>query len=197
MFRPFPDGSRPWLVLDVDGVIAPFDDERSPAWDDWRPTETNGLPMAYSQKMAERLAAVPADRIWLTTWEADANRCICPELGWEPLPVLVAVDPYEEKRTAADEIGRAPKRPDTTSGLNWWKLHLLALQVASARRDGTLPPGIVWVDDDLADYPEAQSYLDRLEIPTLAIAPKLSVGLTSAEIDTITEFCTALVGKAF
>ncbi len=43
------DWKLPLMAVDVDGVVAPLDDDLSDAWPDFTPTRTNGFPMAFSK----------------------------------------------------------------------------------------------------------------------------------------------------
>lgn len=88
--------TRPLLLLDVDGPLNPFDapPHRRPAgyqthrlspsgWTGRRP-----LRVWLNPSHGPALLALPADLVWCTTWEHDANRMIGPRIGLPELPVI-------------------------------------------------------------------------------------------------------------
>lgn len=156
-----PSTGRPVLALDVDGTVSPFSPTGS--WPDFAPTPRARLDTLLSAQMAVALAALPADRIWLTDWETSANAIIGATFGWAPLPVLTR-----------------PTQPDG----GWWKL--AALRAYRPRRGVPL----VWVDDQLATNPEAQAWARRLPTPSLLISPDPFTGITPAHVEQISEFLT-------
>lgn len=182
------DWTLPLMAVDVDGVVAPLDDELSDAWPDFTPTRTNGFPMAFSRTMATRLAAVTASRIWLTTWEHNANRFLLSELGWDPLPTL----------RSAWQPARYHDHPDVPSpppgpGDDWWKLTVLVRFLRFAADDPyadgvSLPPALIWIDDALDEHPAASSWAESCPFPTLLICPVGGPGLTAEEIASAERF---------
>lgn len=178
---PARDPAGAWLVLDVDGVVAPVDDRhgaqewRPPADDDWGDWQViaAGLGAPISRRLGEALAQLPAKKIWLTSWGAMANREeLLSTLGWTtPLPVAAVDD-----------------------GPGWRK------SAALARLIGKMPPDrrpdrLVWIDDQLLDFRDEvrDTLLGMLEdgsLPdaVLLIAPAATRGLTRADIDLIGRF---------
>jgi hypothetical protein len=72
-----------------------------------------------------RLAALPCDLVWATTWMAEANEVLAPRLGLPQLPVVDWPDDDDDR-------GR----------LHWKTRHLV--EWAAGRR-------FVWVDDEITD----------------------------------------------
>ncbi len=75
--------------------------------------------------MADALAALPVEIVWLTTWEEMANEIIVPALGWEPLSVVDRSQYLEEP---------------------WWKLNAIKAHIES----GGGP--FIWADDNTKPY---------------------------------------------
>jgi hypothetical protein len=76
---------RPLLFLDIDGPLLPFGEnpqrKRRHATPDSRLTR-------LSPQLGLRLAALPCELVWATTWEDDANAEIAPRIGLPALPVV-------------------------------------------------------------------------------------------------------------
>jgi hypothetical protein len=84
---------RPLLFLDVDGPLLPFGDgpQRQPSGSG----QTAHLARLDPQ-VGLRLAALPCDLVWATTWEDQANAEIAPRIGLPRLPVVSWPDPSDE-----------------------------------------------------------------------------------------------------
>lgn len=182
------DWSRPLVAVDVDGVLAPFDDERSSAWSDFVPHQVAGFTMAFSTELSSRLAALDASRVWLTTWELEANRCLVDLLSWEPLPTLVS-----DWRTRSFPPHPQVPVPSPGPGLRWWKLNVLSRFLRFAADDPygdglCLPPALVWMDDELDDAPVAQRWAARLPFPTLLVSPSPNLGVSRFELEQVEAF---------
>lgn len=81
-----------------------------------------------------RLAALPCEVVWATTWMADANECIAPLLGLPRLAVVVWPEPSD-----IDD-------QDEWNGLHWKTRTLV--EWAAGRP-------FVWVDDEITDTDRA------------------------------------------
>ena len=156
---------RPTLFLDVDGVVSPFH-EPPDTWGDWTRARGGGF-CQLSRRMGDALAALPARRMWLTTWEEAANEIICPALGWEPLPVV-------DRRMV-------PENP-------WWKLNAIIrfLEVNGGP--------FIWVDDDIATEEHVHGSLANYarDIPHLVISPDTATGITPEMVDYMAKFLAEL-----
>ncbi|MFJ5834773.1 hypothetical protein [Streptomyces sp. NPDC093089] len=88
-----PDGLRPLLFLDVDGPLIPFGaregaDSAHPTYPPAPPAAVSPLLARLDPAQGPRLAALPYDLVWATTWEADANAWVAPRLGLPELPLV-------------------------------------------------------------------------------------------------------------
>lgn len=117
---------RPLLFLDVDGTVIPFGRRHEGS------AVTAGDPYLASidPELGNRLAALPFELVWATTWEDEANAELGPLLGLLPLPVVHWPEP-----SAADEL------EDRWFNLHWKTRTLVAW--ANGRP-------FVWVDDEIA-----------------------------------------------
>jgi HAD domain in Swiss Army Knife RNA repair proteins len=120
--------NRPLLFLDVDGPLLPFGDgpQREPS-----STASTAHLARLDPQVGHRLAALPCDLVWATTWEDEANADIAPRLGLPPLPVVTWPEP-----SAEDE------RQDQWFGLCWKTRTLVTW--ANQRP-------FAWVDDEITD----------------------------------------------
>ncbi|MBL1101839.1 HAD domain-containing protein [Streptomyces coffeae] len=130
---------RPLLFLDVDGPLIPFGAAPQPY--PTYPTGTepldapaNPLLTRINPEHGPRLAALPCEVVWATTWMADANECIAPRIGLPPLAVVIWPEPTDVD--AQDE----------RDGLHW---KTRALVEWAAGRP------FAWVDDEVTDTDRA------------------------------------------
>ncbi|MFG3042752.1 hypothetical protein ACGFYZ_38225 [Streptomyces sp. NPDC048330] len=87
----------PLLFLDVDGPLIPFGtregaDPAHPTYPPVPPASVSPLLARLDPAQGPRLAALPYELVWATTWEADANAWVAPRLGLPELPVLPWTD---------------------------------------------------------------------------------------------------------
>lgn len=130
---------RPLLFLDVDGPLIPFGvaAEQYPAHagcPEPLDADANPLLARLDPGHGPRLAALPCEVVWATTWMADANECIAPRIGLPQLPVVVWPEPSD-----IDE-------QDERNGLHWKTRTLV--EWAAGRP-------FVWVDDEITDTDRA------------------------------------------
>ncbi|SPT49496.1 HAD domain-containing protein [Actinomadura madurae] len=119
---------RPLLFLDVDGPLLPFGE--GPEGE--RPATTPDTALArLTMDVGRRLAALPGDLVWATTWEDEANVEIASRIGLPRLPVVKWPDPSGDH-----------EREDRWFGLCWKTRTLVTW--ASARP-------FAWVDDEITD----------------------------------------------
>ena len=136
-------GRRALLFLDVDGPLLPFG-TTAPAFATARPPHPplpgparpgpplpggdNPLLARLDPALGPRLAALPCDLVWATTWSQEANECLAPRLGLPRLPVVLDWD--------------EPSPQDRWFGLHWKTRTLVA------RAEGR---PFAWVDDEITD----------------------------------------------
>ncbi|MFE5794858.1 HAD domain-containing protein [Streptomyces sp. NPDC056503] len=129
----------PLLFLDVDGPLIPFgaDPPRYPTHataPDPGGTDANPLLSRIDPRHGARLAALPCEVVWATTWGDEANDSLAPLLGLPRLAVVVWPEPSD-----LDE-------QDERLGLHW-KTRTLVDRAAGRP--------FAWVDDELTDTDRA------------------------------------------
>lgn len=154
------------LFLDVDGVISPMPDHRSPLkhWGDWRKCPNVGFHLLLSQTLADALTELGVTIKWLTTWEAGemCNEYISPVLGWDRLEVLPRKGCSEEP---------------------WWKLDAIL-------RHGLTEP-FIWIDDDIhyAEDAVAKAFKEaKVTVPRMLVSPDWEEGITPAMVEEMRMF---------
>ncbi|MEV6906753.1 HAD domain-containing protein [Amycolatopsis sp. NPDC051071] len=128
-------GQRPLLFLDVDGPLIPFGapPEQYPTYrPDFDSTAANSNPLLarVNPGHGPRLAALPCDLVWATTWTSDANECLSPRLGLPQLPVVDWPKPSDLEEQ------------DELDGLHWKTRALV---------NWAMGRPFAWVDDESTD----------------------------------------------
>ncbi|WP_067819309.1 HAD domain-containing protein [Actinomadura kijaniata] len=123
---------RPLLFLDVDGPLLPFgeDPRRGP-----RATAVGSRLARLVPEVGRRLAALPCELVWATTWEDAANDEIAALIGLPRLPVVNWPEPSVEH-----------EHEDRWFGLHWKTRTLVSW--AAGRP-------FAWVDDEITDADRA------------------------------------------
>ncbi|MFD5630539.1 HAD domain-containing protein [Streptomyces sp. NPDC127072] len=144
-------GQRPLLFLDVDGPLIPFG-AAPPEHPDGHPTyrttpeppgaDANPLVSRINPEHGPRLAALPCELIWATTWMADANEIIAPRLGLPELPVVTWPDPSSTEEQSERDVWDAWDERDERAGLHWKTRPLVTWAAGRA---------FIWADDEITD----------------------------------------------
>lgn len=126
---------RALLFLDVDGPLIPFGAVSEPyptfrTGPELRGADANPLLTRIDPAHGPRLAALPCEVVWATTWMADANEYIAPLIGLPQLAVVTWPEPSD-----IDER-------DERNGLHWKTRGLV--EWAAGRP-------FAWVDDEVTD----------------------------------------------
>ncbi|NUP53606.1 MAG: hypothetical protein HOW97_40735 [Catenulispora sp.] len=171
------EARRPLLFLDVDGPLNPFAirldslpaeyqiHEMRP--DLWADPELQPLRVVLNPEHGEQLLALPAELVWATSWEDDANAWIGPRIGLPALPVVG----WPEDLNA-----------DAPADLCWKTPTLL--EYAAGRP-------FAFIDDDIT-YAD-QLYADaRSEAPMLFHFVHPAKGLTAADFEILAGWLGAL-----
>ncbi|MFF1696451.1 HAD domain-containing protein [Streptomyces sp. NPDC058257] len=130
---------RALLFLDVDGPLIPFGAVPQPhptyaAGPELPDADANPLLKRINPEHGPRLAALPCEVVWATTWMLDANECIAPRIGLPQLAVVVWPEPSD-----TDD-------QDERNGLHW---KTRALVEWAAGRP------FAWVDDEITNTDRA------------------------------------------
>lgn len=118
--------ARPLLFLDVDGPLLPFGEgpQHEP-----RDVVSDSHLSRLRPDLGRRLAALPCELVWATTWEDEANAEIAPRIGLPQLPVVRWPDSSAEH-----------EREDRWFGL-CWKTRTLV--------DWAAGRPFAWIDDEI------------------------------------------------
>jgi hypothetical protein len=138
-------GAYPIVFLDVDGTLLPF-----------------GGDPAVRRLVADvgvRLAALPCELVWATTWGEQANIDIGPRLGLPPMPVVT----WEA---------------DTGPEDHWYGLHWKTRGLATWA--GGRP--FAWLDDEITPADQAWTH-DHVKVPTFLQPINPHKGITPQNLD--------------
>ncbi|MFH8842793.1 hypothetical protein [Streptomyces sp. NPDC017868] len=151
--------SRALLFLDVDGPLIPFgaSPDPYPTYPPAPPPSVSPLLARLDPAQGDRLAALPYELVWATTWEEDANSWVAPRLGLPDLPLVTWVD--------------GPEEP----GLHWKTPALVAW--AAGRP-------FVWVDDEIGAADRAW-VAARHPGPALLHRVDAGTGLTATDFEVL------------
>jgi hypothetical protein len=161
--------SPPLLFLDVDGPLIPFG--TGPGFPVRRGlAETSGNPLLgrLDPEDGRRLAALPCDLVWATSWMADANSEIAPRIGLPELPVVTWPDTPEDDGTH-------------------WKTHGVVAWAAGRP--------FAWVDDEITDADRAWVSAHHLG-PALLHRVDHRLGLTDEDFDVLGRWLAAPAPRA-
>ena len=122
------DAGHPLLFLDIDGTLLPFGRQMRRAPEG---AASDSYLARLDPRAGSRLAVLPCDLVWASTWEDVANVEMAPRMGLSPLPVVRWPEP-----SAEDEL------EDRWFGLHWKTRTLVAWA-------GGRP--FAWVDDEITD----------------------------------------------
>jgi hypothetical protein len=148
------------IFLDVDGTLLPFGGSSRPQS---AVAGENPLIEQVDREQGRRLAALPAELIWATTWMDEANESLGPCLGWPRLDVLEAAEP-----AAVDEY----------FGLHWKTRPII---------DRAAGQAFAWVDDEITDA-DKDWVSEHHRGPALLLRVDSHVGLAAADFAVLTEW---------
>lgn len=173
---------KPILLLDIDGVIAPWPSKLGFDQDTHWYDEANGIHMRRDLPDLIKKLATIVELQWGTAWEREANSRVLQHLGLtNPLPFIEFHD-YED---LGDTIAELVEKEDGhyhvihgAGGNNTWKLPWI-------ERFCRANPGraIVWIDDEIEQ--DAQDFAASREEPTLFVKTNGLVGLDETHIEEI------------
>lgn len=154
-----------WLLVDVDGVLAPF------VWQDgFREVFVEGRgSFGVNVQAGQAVGALAEELGWrlmfATAWGHDAVKYLCPVLGWSPRTKFLRVP-----------ANGAPGGVKTDLIRKWSKRH---------------EQPVAWFDDE--HTPEGREWaLDRLETLLVDVDPR--TGLQPEQIDQVRDWAVAACG---
>jgi hypothetical protein len=178
---------KPILLLDIDGVLAPWPTKLGFDADTHWHHEGMGVHMRRDLKDLVKKLDVVAELQWGTAWQREANVHMLEHIGLTaPIPYIEFSDyegikgvTNEEKEDGVYHIFSGPDAPET------WKLPWIERFC-----DKNADRAIAWLDDEI--LPDAQAYAEAREAPTLFIKTDGTIGLTEDHIEEIEEWVAGL-----
>ncbi|MFE4669248.1 hypothetical protein ACFRI7_29115 [Streptomyces sp. NPDC056716] len=171
--------TRPLLLIDVDGPLNPYAAKpfRRPEGylthrmrpTGWEQSWQKPLRVWLNPNHGPALRALPFELVWCTTWAAEANEWIAPQIGLESLPVIAWPPSAARDRTPEDPT--------------FWKTrHVVAWARGRA---------FAWIDDDIDDV-DRQFVADHHDAPALLhyVSPRL--GLLNPDFETLASWAAGL-----
>lgn len=161
--------SKPLLLLDVDGVFAPFGMATKPSSYSQHTLHTQFLgdhEVWLNLEHGDWLRPLQNtyDFIWCTDWEDEAPMVLAPLLGLKPAPVI-----HFSQRTIIDlPLNKLP----------------MVIDFATSKP-------LVWIDDNLGH--REHEWASERSNPTLLIAPDANTGLIPEHIDQLETFARELL----
>lgn len=154
----------PYLLVDVDGVLAPFVIDTAPAgYTRHTVLLPSGAPhdvwLNPEHGRWLRVLARSFDLVWATGWQHHAPRLLSPLLGLPSMPVI--------------EFTNRPQL-----GVPLWKLPDIITFVGDAPA--------AWIDDDLDEA--AEDWMEQREPATLLLKPDPAVGFTTEHFRRLADF---------
>ncbi len=167
---------RPHLFLDVDGVLNPYawHGPQDDAFADFARHLARGFSLLLSREMGGRLARLPVDICWATTWADTVDEDVAPHAGLpRGLPVAARPPAHLAERVT-----------------NWKLVQVRAL----VEREGR---PFAWLDDDALDWPGPDGATPRewaahLEVPSFLLAPSPERGLALSELGRLERWLSSL-----
>ncbi|WP_214405667.1 HAD domain-containing protein [Pseudonocardia lacus] len=153
------------VFLDIDGTLLPFGATITD------PAGSDSLVPRIDPRHGPRLARLPGELVWATTWMEQANDVLAPVLGLAPLPVLEPLEPTVE---------------DDYFGLHWKTRAIVDLAAGRA---------FAWVDDEITEA-DREWVRDRHAAPALLLRVDAHLGLTVQDLDALEAWLRTPPGPA-